>query len=242
MTGICVSPYFCKSNQRMKLLITLLVLILPMQLLAQFGVSEYYVSANSSFSIGMNNYTYLSTLDGQNAENPQFIQLELGSGISAELALGLKLTKYFYAETSLIYMRNQDFYTVNSGGNTVDQGFSFNRFNIQLNGKFFEEISQKLLLDFSMGVAYSIPDELIVKIGTETESIKYAGSAGFQAGFGFNYRIESVSIHGGLRYRLERFTIKSNQGLPDQFKVINADFGNISSSGIDILIGVQYNF
>ena len=226
----------------MKSLVIFLFAILPIHLLAQFGVSEYYVSANSSFSVGMNNYTYRSTVGGQNTETPQFIQLELGSGISAEAALGLKLSKGFYAETSLIYMFNQEFYNVNSGNQDLEQGYSFNRYNIQLNGVHFIDVSPQLLLDFRLGVAYSIPDELIVKIGTETETMKYSGSAGFQAGFGFNFRFKELSFHGGLRYRLERFSIKANQTLPDQFEVINSQFDNISSSGIDILLGIQYNF
>ena len=226
----------------MKSLSIILFLVLPIHMLAQFGVSEFYVSANTSFSVGMNNYTYRSTIGGQNSETPQFIQLELGSGVSAEMALGLKLSTGFYAETSLIYMFNREFYNVNSGSEILEQGYSFNRYNIQLNGVHFVDISPQILLDFRLGVAYSIPDELIVKIGTETESIRYSGSAGFQAGFGFNYRFHELSFHGGLRYRLERFSIKPNQTLPDQFKVINNQFDNISSSGIDILIGVQYNF
>ena len=226
----------------MKSIIAIFIFSIPVQLFAQFGISEYYVSANSSLSIGMNNYTYLSSLNGQSSEKPTFIQLELGSGMSTELALGLKITKNFYAETSVIYMFNRDFYNVNSGNQTIEQGYSFNRFNIQLNGKHYVEISEALLLDFSIGVAYSIPDELIVKISSEIETIKYSGTAGFQAGFGFNYLMQSWCLHGGLRYRLERFAMKANQDLPDQFKTLNPNLENISSSGIDLLIGVQYNF
>ena len=209
---------------------------------SQFNHSEFYATARMAFGMGMNSYTYQTVLDGSSIEQPKTVQLDLGSGLSPELALGFKLTDYVYVETSLSYTLNQDFYTTGSGNQTNEQGYSFKRFNIQLNGKYFEEISETFLLDFSGGLAFSMPQELLVKVSGTTESIDYAGNVGLQAGFGANYILNHFNFNGGIRYRLERFTIKPNQDLPLSFDEVNPNFKQINSSGIDVVLAVQYNF
>lgn len=226
----------------MKNIITILLFAIPGIGFSQFGVSEFYVSGNVSLGMGMNSYTYESVLEGTALDPPKFIQLDLGSGIAPELVLGLKLTYGIYVEASVGYIINQDFYFAQSGKQSIEQGYSFNRFNLQLNGKHYVEVNEQFLLDFSAGISYSIPEELVVKIGGETETINYAGSIGFQGAFGGDYTVDVVTFKAGIRYRLERFTIKPRQDLPMNFESINANFQNISSSGIDIVLGIQYNF
>ena len=87
-----------------------------------------------------------------------------------------------------------------------------------------------------------VPQQLIVKMSGYTETINYAGTNGLQAGFAGNYLLGDVSFSGGIRYRLERFNIKKNQELPINFMTINPNFEQISSSGIDVVLSVQYNF
>jgi hypothetical protein len=222
--------------------IIILLITIPSLGFSQFGVSEYYLSAKFGLGMGMNSYTYQSVQNGTSQDHPKFIQLDLGSGFAPEIALGLKLTRDVYVETSVSYVLNTNFYMTKSGSENIEQGYSFNRFNIKLNGKYYVEINQTFMLDFSAGISYSIPEELIVKIGLETEQIHYAGSVGFQAAFGGNYVVHDITFSGGIRYRLERFSIKPNQDLPLDFKTINPSFSNISSSGIDVLLGAQYNF
>ena len=224
-----------------RIFITVL-LVIPTLGFSQFNQSEFYATARMAFGMGMNSYTYRTVLDGASVEQPKTVQLDLGSGMSPEIALGFKLTDYVYIETSLSYTLNQDFYTTHSGNQTNEQGYSFKRFNIQLNGKYFEEITESFLLDFSGGMAFSMPQELLVKVSGTTESIDYAGGVGIQAGFGANYRVSDFNFNGGIRYRLERFTIKPNQNLPQSFNGINPNFDQISSSGIDVVFAVQYNF
>tara|TARA_R110002050_G_scaffold245367_1_gene382951 strand:- start:12457 stop:13137 length:681 start_codon:yes stop_codon:yes gene_type:complete len=226
----------------MQKLLTILLISFPLIGFSQFGVSEYYLAPRFGIGMGMNSYSYFSSVNGTITDEPIFVQMELGNGMSPEVALGFKLIKDVYVETSLGYVIHKDFYSTQSGGQTVQQGYSFNRFNLQLNGKYYVPINDKFILDFFGGIAYSIPKDLIVKIGGKTEIIRYAGSTGMQFGFGGDYVLGDISLHGGIRYRLERFTIKPNQKLPTDFSFLNPGFDNISSSGIDLIFSVQFNF
>ena len=235
-------PNFVACLRFMKRIITILLFSVPILVFSQFGVSEFYVTGNLGVGMGMNSYTYQTIEEGASQDHPKFVQLDLGSGFAPELGLGLKLTRDVYVETSVSYIINQDFYFAKSGKKTIEQGFSFNRFTIQLNGKYYVEVNKSFLLDFLGGISYSIPEELHVKVGAADEFIQYAGSVGFQGGFGGNYVVDVVTFRAGIRYRLERFTIKPKQKLPMDFDKINPNFQNISSSGIDLVFGIQYNF
>lgn len=228
--------------QTMQKLLFIFIFFIPALGFSQFGVSEFYLAPRFGIGMGMNSYSYHSSVGGTVTDQPKFIQMELGNGISPELALGLKLTRDIYVESSVGYVMNKDFYQTKLAGETVEQGYSFNRFNLQINGKYFVQVNEKFFLDFFGGIAYSIPEDLIVKIGGQTETIRYAGSTGMQLGFGGDYVLGNVSLHGGIRYRLERFTIKPNQKLPVDFTTLNSNFDTISSSGIDVIFSVQYNF
>jgi hypothetical protein len=223
-------------------LLVFLFLLIPGLSFSQFGVSEFYLSPKIAFGMGMNSYTYESNLTSTVTNTPKFVQLDLGSGISPEIALGFKITNNVYVESAVAWIKNKNFYETSLAGETYEQGYSFNRFNLQLSAKYYVEINPKFLLDFYGGISYSVPKDLIVKIGGTTEEIKYAGSIGTQGGFGGNYILGNVCLNGGIRYRLERFAIKPNQTLPDDFNILNPSFQQISSSGIDVIISAAYNF
>ena len=210
--------------------------------LAQFKHSEVYGIFKFGIGMGMNNYTYFSNLDGNQADSPKNLQIELGSGLIPEIGIGLQLADMVYVEASVSYSNTQDFYDSKSGGQVYTQGYSFKRYAILLGGKYYVPVNEKLIMDFNGGFSYSLPQDLIVKMTGYTESIKYAGTNGLQLGFAANYVLGSVSFSGGLRYRFEGFEIKPNQQLPNDFEALNPNFNKISSAGIDVLFGLQYNF
>ena len=209
---------------------------------AQFKHSEFYAVGRFSFGMAMNSYTYQSELEGTSTDIPRTLQIELGSGIIPELGFGFKLVKNIYVESSLSYAKTSDFYTTQGANGPNEQGYSFNRYAIQINGKYFVPINEKFVMEFNGGASLSMPQELIVKMSGYTEIIQYSGSNGLQGGFSGVYLLGDVSLSGGLRYRLERFTIKADQDLPDNFETLNSNFNKISSSGIDVAFSVFYNF
>jgi hypothetical protein len=97
-------------------------------------------------------------------------------------------------------------------------------------------------MDFNAGLSVTIPEQLVVKMKGYTEIINYAGSNGLQAGFAGNYINGALTGSAGIRYRLERFTLKQNQDLPENFETLNPSFSKISSSGIDLVFSILYNF
>ncbi|MGB0390429.1 MAG: hypothetical protein ACPGRC_05580 [Salibacteraceae bacterium] len=226
----------------MKSIIIAILLIFPAIGYSQFGHSEFYLVGRFGFGMGMNSYTYFSNLEGTSGSLPTSIQIDLGSGMIPEVGVGLKLTDFFYFESSVFYTKSEDFYSTTSSTGTTTQGYSFNRYAILLNGKYYVPVNEKFVMDFFGGMSITIPQELIVKIGGFMESINYSGSNGLQAGFSGNYILGSVSTSFGIRYRLERFTIKENQDLPVDFETLNPSFEKISSSGIDVVFSIQYNF
>ncbi len=208
----------------------------------QFKHSEFYGVAKFSIGMGMNSYTYQSVLEGTSADVPQSMQIDLGTGFIPEFGLGFKVSDFFYVETSLFFSKTQNFYSTQAAGLVLEEGYSFNRSAILLNGKYYVPVNKKFVMDFFMGVSYSMPQELTVQMSGYSEVINYAGSNGFQGGFAGNFILGAVSISGGLRYRLERFSIKPNQVLPQDFEIMNPSFDRISSSGIDLIFSCQYNF
>ena len=221
---------------------TILIFLTSITGVAQFKHSEFYAVTRFAFGMGMNSYTYRSELEGNMVDIPRAIQIELGKGLIPEIGLGFKLTKNVYVETSISYSRTSNFYTTKGVNGINEQGYSFNRYAIQLNGKYFVPVTEKFLLGFNGGGSFSMPKELVVKMSGYIESIKYAGSNGLQAGFTGNYILGIVSFSGGIRYRLERFTIKPHQDLPNNFKAINPNFNKINSSGIDLVFSVLFHF
>ncbi|MFT6324217.1 MAG: hypothetical protein ACJAWO_001779, partial [Halieaceae bacterium] len=163
-------------------------------------------------------------------------------GIIPELGFGFKLVENIYVETSVSYAKTTDFYTTTGVNGINEQGYSFNRYVIQLNGKYFVPINKRFVMDFNGGASFSMPQELIVKMSGYTEVIKYSGSNGLQVGFAGVYLLGNVSFSGGLRYRLERFTRKQGQDVPANFDVLNPNFDKISSSGVDVAFSFFYNF
>jgi hypothetical protein len=226
----------------MKKQITFILFSIPLIAFTQFGTSEFYTIAKIGFGMGMNSYTYNTVINSSSSDEVKSLQIDLGKGISPEVGLGLKLSNYIYLETSLSYTLNKEFYNTQYNGQVYQQGYSFNRFNFQLNGKYFVEVNPNFLLDFNAGILYSIPDDLIIKLNGNTESISYAGSTGLLAGFGCNYIVRDFNFKAGIRYRFERFNIKPKQNLPDHFNTLNSNFDQISSNGIDVLLAIQYNF
>ncbi len=229
------------STFKHKYLLLIFVLV-SFENFAQFGHSEFYAVGKFGFGMGMNSYTYNSNLNGTSMDLPRSIQIELGTGSIPEIGIGLKITEAVYVEASVSYSFTQDFYKSGSGNEIFEQGYSFHRYAILIGGKYYVPVSEKFVMDFNGGFSYSLPEDLIVKMSGYTESIKYAGTNGLQFGFSGNYRVGVVSFSGGLRYRFEGFSIKPHQQLPDDFESLNPNFQKISSTGIDVLFGAQYNF
>ncbi|UTW68104.1 outer membrane beta-barrel protein [bacterium SCSIO 12643] len=226
----------------MKRVITSVLFGLPLWVFAQFGTSEFYAVTKIGFGMGMNSYTYNTVLNNSLSDGTKSLQIELGKGFSPEVGLGLKLTNLVYLETSLSYTINKEFYNTQYSGQIQEQGYSFNRFNFHLNGKYFVEVNPTFLLDFNAGLLYSIPNDLIIKLNNETHRINYAGTTGIQAGFGATYVVNNFNFKAGIRYRIERFNIKPKQNLPYYFEYLNSNFNQINSNGIDILLAVRYHF
>ena len=210
--------------------------------MAQFEHSEFYAVGRFGIGMGMNSYSYFSELEGSSIAVPSSIQIDLGSGFIPELGLGLKIDEFIYVETSVSFAKTEDFYMALSGGNEVLQGYSFNRYAIQLNGKYYVPVNKLFVMDFNAGLSVTIPEQLVVKMKGYTEIINYAGSNGLQAGFAGNYINGALTGSAGIRYRLERFTLKQNQDLPENFETLNPSFSKISSSGIDLVFSILYNF
>jgi hypothetical protein len=114
-------------------------------------------------------------------------------------------------------------------------GFSFN-------GKYYVEVSETFLLDFSAGITYRVPKNLEVKISGIEESVEYGGSMGGQLAFGGNYVFDKVALNAGIRYRYETYYLKSKQQLPDNFIALNPQFEKVNSNGIDVVFSVMYLF
>ena len=226
----------------MRKFVLIAILILSFEANAQFGHSEMYLLGRFSIGMGMNSYTYQSELEGTSSDVPRSIQIELGSGLIPEVGIGLKLYRDFYVESSLSYAKTTDFYTTQGVNGPNEQGYSFNRYAIQLNGKYYIAVNEKFVMDFNGGMSFTMPQELQVKISGFSEAIQYSGSNGLQAGFAGNYVLSKVSFSAGIRYRLERFTLKENQDLPLNFESLNPNFEKISSSGIDLAFSAQFNF
>lgn len=226
----------------MRSIFTGILFLISLGVFSQFNHSEFYMVGRFGLGMGMNSYTYFSNLDGTTGSNPVSLQLELGSGLIPEIGFGFKMADQFYFESSLFYSKSEDFYSTISSYGENEQGFSFNRYAILLNGKYYVAVNEKFVMDFYAGMSITIPQDLIVKIGGTTEVIKYSGSNGLQTGFSGNYVMGALSGSAGIRYRLERFTIEENQDLPSDFLELNPSFDKISSSGIDIVFSVQYNF
>lgn len=220
----------------------LIFVFISTNIFAQFGHSEFYAVSKFGFGMGMNSYTYNSSLDGTSSDIPKSIQIELGTGSIPEIGVGLKLMESVYVEVAVSYSHTQDFYAIQSSNETKEQGYSFHRYAILIGGKYYVPVNENFVMDFNAGFSYSLPQELVVKMSGYTESIKYAGTNGLQFGFAANYRVGAVSFSGGLRYRFEGFSIKPHQQLPDDFETLNPSFQKISSTGIDIIFGAQYNF
>jgi hypothetical protein len=219
-----------------------ILLMLPILGFSQFKHSEFYLAGRFGIGMGMNSYTYFSDLDGTASKLPSSIQIELGSGLIPEIGVGLKVADFFYFETSVTFAKTNNFYTAKTPNGESEQGYSFNRYAIQLNAKYFVPVNEKFVMDFYGGLSITIPQELVIKIGGYTEVLRYGGSNGMQGGFAGNYIMGPVTASFGIRYRLERFTLKEKQTLPNDFKILNPSFDKISSSGIDVLFTVIYNF
>jgi hypothetical protein len=226
----------------MRSIIIGVLLLFPTLGFTQFEHSEFYLVGRYGFGMGMNSYTYFSNLEGTSGSTPSTIPIDLGSGMIPEIGVGLKITDFFYFESSVFYSKSEDFYSTTSSAGSTEQGYSFNRYAILLNAKYYVPVNEKFVMDFYGGMSITIPEELIVKMGGYTETIRYSGSNGVQTGFAGNYIFGSVAASLGIRYRLERFTIKDNQELPNDFETLNPSFEKISSSGIDVVISVLYNF
>ena len=222
----------------MRKIIFIIGIISPLLGWSQLPKSDFYIIGRYAIGMGMSEYNYNSTLNGSASDSPKSIQLDMGSGLIPEIGLGINLKRNLFVEYSLCYFINNSFFETNTG----TQGYSFNRFNFSLSGKYFVEINQKIALDFSVGGSYYIPNELTINMYGIEEKIKYIGNVGMQAGFGGSYILNQFLLNGGLRYRYESYSKKTNQSLPPDFNEINPHLEFISSNGIDVVFSVIYHF
>lgn len=205
---------------------------------SQLPKSDFYLIGRYGIGMGMSEYNYNSTVNGSFSDAPKTIKLDMGSGLIPELGLGINLKRNLYVEYSISYFFNNSFFK--TSGST--QGYSFNRFSFNLNGKYFVEINSKIALDFSIGGSYYIPNELTIQMYGIEEKIKYIGNVGMQVGFGGSFILKQFLLNGGIRYRYESYSKKTNQPLPPDFNEINPHLEFISSNGIDVVFSVIYHF
>lgn len=226
----------------MRQTILLLLFVIPLTVFSQFNDDEFYVFTKFGVGMAMSQYSYAYYPNTTTQDAPNTLKIPVGSGYVPEISLGFKLIKGFYFESSVSYVFNQDYYDTPNGNQTLTQGYSFNRLCFGFNGKYFVEISDVFLLDFSAGITYRIPQNLQVTVSNVEQTMQYEGSLGGQLGFGGSYVFNKLVLNGGIRYRYETYYLKTKQALPQDFLILNSQFEKIEANGIDVVISAFYNF
>lgn len=226
----------------MKLYIIILLSILPNILLSQFDDKEMYVYSRLNVSVGMRDFTFMSSVNGETTENPLAAKLKLSSGITPEIGVGFMIIDHFYIEGNLGYtLLHKNGYKSDNSTYYIDN-YSFNRFKIGVNGVYFLDIDNYSTLFGTLGVKAVIPHHLKITTSHNVEDLKYNSTVGFTTGFGGNFNYNSFIYGIGLHFNMENFKLSKNQELPPDFLELNPDFEKLKLRSMVLNVSVKFLF